>query len=282
METNTSTYSDPSSEVTQNEKSSTSQQETQSESWNKAAQNGFITLALGLMILLIVIIFVNFPTGILTAVLLWTGLALVAGSVAGTVLHWVNHKLLKNTTAMNVVAVLLAVVQLVGSFALALVITPAGLHGCAAQGELVDWANGRCSYVFSGKMIDASYPITHKDERTIQDGKDVVKIGTYTVKTENDEGTIKTRDGKITENTVDPSLVGQPLHVIRGEGISAQVIHDRSLAGPLGGKSPVEEGFCYDGKLYKTYYVNRGARLEAEFKGTCPAGDDSIPHLDNQ
>lgn len=210
-------------------------------------------------------------------------LALAAGWVVGTVLQWVNQRLVKKSFAAVTITVTLVVAQTVGSIAAGVAITPAGLYNCVVQDKEIDWVGGRCSYVFSGEMIDASYPLLHKDERTIQDGLNVVEIGTYTVKNGGGEGTIKTRDGKITESTVDPSLVGQPLQVVqRGDNQRiAQVANKRSLAGPLGGHSP-KEGFCYDGKLYKAQRIEGTIDEETKAQGSCPAGDDSIPHMDNQ
>lgn len=251
--------------------------------WVEAAIYAIIPVILGLFIIVIYAFPKKIPLNVLAVAAWWMLLALAAGWVVGTVLHWLNQRLIKKSRVTAAIAVTLVVAQTVGSFALGVTITPVGLYSCANQGESVDWVNDRCQYVFSGKMIDVSYPILHKDERTTQDGDDVVKLGSYTVKNGDGEGTIKTRNYKITENSVDPSLVGRDLDVILHSegGWSAQVEQHRSLAGPLGGKSPTE-GFCYDGTLYEAYYVNRGTRLEAKVKGTCPAGDDSIPHMDNR
>jgi hypothetical protein len=252
--------------------------------WVESAVHAAIGVAFGLSILLLYLLIKRPPLGTTSATILWALPPLVIGGVLGMLLYWLTLQLSKNkSTIDHTIAPSLATVQVLVTLTAGVAITPAGLYSCSNQGESVDWVSGRCQYVFSGKMIDASYPILGKDERTIQDGGDVVKLGTYTVKTGNGEGTIKTRNYKITENTVDPNLVGRDLDIILHSegGWSAQVEQRRSLAGPLGGKSP-EEGFCYAGKLYEAYYVNRGTRLEAKVKGACPAEDNSIPHMDNQ
>ena len=193
-----------------------------------------------------------------------------------------NLRRTKKSRTAGTIAIILMVAQVAGSLAAGVAITPTGLYDCINQGKTVDWVGGRCSYVFLGTMIDASYPILTKDERTAQDGKDIVQLGIYTVKTpEGGEGTIKTRNNKITENTVDSGLVGRELDILSGEGQVAQVKQYRSLTGPLGGTSPTK-GFCYNGKLYKAHTAGRSTLWEAESQGACPAEDDSITRMDNR
>ena len=231
--------------------------------------------------------YLSFPSRVpassaLEALLWWALLTFALGWVIGAALHWVNRRLITNTAALAGTTLVLIIGQFFGSFATLPLVTPAGLSTCAHQDtELVDWVNGRCSYVFSGELRDASYTITGEDVRTIQDGQSVVQVSTYRVKTAAGEGTITTRDRVVTENTMDPSLVGRRLIVEHptGEPARGKVVRSRHLAGPLGGKSPTE-GFCYEGKLYKAH--PGGREWVAQAVGSCPVGDDSVPHLEDR
>lgn len=258
--------------------------ESRGASFGYAALFSFVAAFIGFLFFTVSTIFPwGHPgAGARLASLWWALLVFTTVAVVGVAFHWVNRRLITNTPALLGTTLLLVIAQLLGSFTMLPVATPTELSSCARHNEkLVDWVNGHCSYAFSGEMIDGAYTVTSEDTRTIQDGKNIVTVSTYRVKTEAGEGTITTRNDEVTENTLDPALVGRRLRVDRDREGNKQLLvpQTRHLAGPLGGKSPTE-GFCYAGKLYTVYSVF--GDWTARVGGDCPGGDDAVTHLEDR
>lgn len=186
---------------------------------------------------------------------------------------WVLIYLKKTLETVMIVTLVLSSLMVVGICS----VVPPKIAACADLDPHADYQHGECVNAYDGNLVLRSYTIRgFEDTQHLENGTPT-KHTTYTVDTPDNNGTTTVVTDHLSTQILEGEYQGKNVLVRKGkDGVShLLVLEHHHLTGPMDNTRPIQEGFCYQGWLYRLNYtkysfVDNSYSKVAERTGSCP------------
>jgi hypothetical protein len=174
--------------------------------------------------------------------------------------------------------ILLVTVMMAGLIVLGICsVVPPKIAACADLGPYADYQHGECVNTYDGNLVLRNYTIRgFEDTQHLENGTPT-KHTTYTVDTPDNNGTTTVVTDHLSTQILEGEYQGKNILIRKSkDGVShLLMLEHHHLTGPMDNTRPIQEGFCYQGWLYRLNYtkysfVDNSYSKVAERTGSCP------------
>ena len=186
---------------------------------------------------------------------------------------WVLLYLKKTLETVMIVTLVLSSLMVVGICS----VVPPKIAACADLGPYTDYQHGECVNTYDGNLVLRNYTIRgFEDTQHLENGTPT-KHTTYTVDTPDNNGTTTVVTDHLSTQILEGEYQGKNILIRKSkDGVShLLMLEHHHLTGPMDNTRPIQEGFCYQGWLYRLNYtkysfVDNSYSKVAERTGSCP------------